>query len=208
MLQGIANSVNKDKERKRVLVAANQDSISITKSHGAIDPNNLSLKIVAFVNPLGTISGTLLSIGLSSTQNITIRQNIDGKTLVVIMRGAGGVFLISATGIFPTAQVYTIEVINRELFVDGISKGVISDCGIITPDDTTYPLTFGRRIDSAGADFWMDGELHNVEFDGETYLLNEGNGAETVGSNGSIGTLNTIHIDGLEYINFDVIKPI
>jgi hypothetical protein len=190
MLLGIANSVNRDTERKRVLTAANSDFLMLDIEEVINDGQSFDIAIklhqigvtqfivsssdytqYIFVNPNGAciyVSG----VGNTSTAN---EACIVGDNIITLSRSAGAM-QVSANGVFsgsPTLPTFSVSNISR------------------------------RSTDFSTVD------VFNFTLNNKTANLNEGNGLNVYYEDGTLAaTFETSALDPLNYNNLEVIKPI
>ena len=181
------------KQRKRVLDRVNQDYILLNTSYTLADGEYVEFKCDNdFVNtwnyPIGSTQA-----GLAIRSDRAIIRDDSGSTTTGIYLG----------GALTPDQMYIYRFersgTSIDIIVDNVSQRVVT----IGSGDTFTFDRIGRR----GGDYMTSG-IEYVDFNGELFSFNEGNGATVTSSNGNTATISTSHAGGLNYINHEVIKPI
>ena len=65
-------------------------------------------------------------------------------------------------------------------------------------------LTLGCYLGGRSANAYTSSEVHKVIVDNETFNFKESSGTTTIGSEGTVATINTTHASGTDYINDNV----
>lgn len=176
-----------NKEYKRVLTASNSDSLDLDSDITITGELNITINVASLA------FNVLLS---DDTASNSIALDANGSVNLTVVGGGTG------TGAGALSMgVNTIKV-RRDGAVNRLSVNGGSEFSIL--GDPLVFNTFASRLTS----FY---NIEVIEFDanGKTVSLNEGNGDTFKSDDGTItGTVETIHLNGLNYINLDVIKPI
>lgn len=176
-----------NKEYKRVLTASNSDSLDLDSDITITGELNITINVASLA------FNVLLS---DDTASNSIALDANGSVNLTVVGGGTG------TGAGALSMgVNTIKV-RRDGAVNRLSVNGGSEFSIL--GDPLVFNTFASRLTS----FY---NIEVIEFDanGKTVYLNEGNGDTFKSDDGTItGTVETIHLNGLNYINLDVIKPI
>ena len=205
MLLGASN-VNKDTERKRVLLSSNNDTITVNNDLSSISNlSEFSFSINWSTQNTGQAQQVLSINGVNAGNWLSLEQSSIGDVYFLV-RDSSNVQAFSRLIIagMNINQVYEIEFNGSQVYLDGVLKYTVSSPETILLDwanQTTELNTYvgGRKGDQTYEEFNLNGE---------SFSCNEGNGVDVVGSNGTVATVNTSHAGGLNYINQEVIKTI
>ena len=181
------------KQRKRVLTDSNGDYISLPSTTSLVNQGDyIEFEFELNQAPVASTI-TIMSNGLGSYVSFLTAGNVYFDNTA----NGEGSFSIFGEG------NQTSNVLRIEIAVSSID---------ITINGTTYNRTQITNFDlkdffNRNVNFYS-GSVKRIEINGESFSCNEGNGADIVGSAGTVATVNTSHAGGLNYINHEVIKTI
>ena len=178
-----------DKEYKRVLLAANSDYLSLDSIVAQDDNSTFTFKIeitsLAVTQQMCN-NGTALNYLAALNTGALFVGNPAGNNVVGV-----GEILVGEN---------TIE-IRRGV---GMNYATINGGTEYTLTNATDPFELKNFSNRAGA--FSNISVHDFDINGKTISLNEGNGSIFKSNDGTItGTTETIHLNGLNYINIDII---
>ena len=194
-------------QRKRVLTSANSDYLEVYDNNVVwTNFSDADFEVLVDIdNYIGDAPVVIFGqSGNNDTGVCVIRCDLGRNKLRLVIGGKNNVGI----------KGYEIPItLGNNLLT--VTNGSVSVNGniILTPPDLVID------VDSSFSNTGLGGYTHqiaptlagaifNFRVNNETFSLNEGNGATFKGSLGTIGTCNTGHSGGLNYINQEMIKPI
>lgn len=131
------------------------------------------------------------------------------------LRVIGTIVLITVPNFISTYGGLTIDLCVRyrdsggnsivELCVDGVVIGSTTSTSSLRPISGTSDFLIGAYSETNGnitPSRYFNGKVHSFYFGTKKFYLREGLGNEVIGSDGTVSTIETSHVDGMRRINY------
>ena len=170
-----------NKEYKNVLQATNQDYYSLNKAISIGDEVSITFSVPSINGSDNYLIGT----------GVVGNRMYISKTTGAVTSVNFNITSITADGVPIPINSNIYGFIGQEIIVTALSLGnfnILFMCAFNTATLTFLGTIFG---------FTLNGEIFTLV----------GNGDTIIGSLGTILTIETMHLNGLNYINIEIIKP-
>ena len=203
----ILSASAKPSDKKRVLTAANYDTINFNQVINWVNTSDIDFSVTLSVEDLPY--GEIFNVGEFNSPDTGLFRMVNFGTnqIIIWIYQKNSVSTIDGAVIpLPYGSKGVVTVLNREIRLDGNLVYTLGEHVLdIDMNGTTRKAIIGSSMDTPEI---SSKTIYECSLDSESYYFNEGNNFTSIGSNGSIATGQTSSADPVNYWNQNVIKTI